>query len=134
MHELLRLASRHVCALFSTSRIQAQRRAAVRRRFRKLFIEQFEDRRLLAVAVNDDYTLNAGDTLTVTNDGTWANDTYNHGSWIQNDFVCSDYHDEPWSENRVYLYSDWDYSDPDNPVWTDYFDDSNATFHDAGCA
>src|SRR5205807_2319142 len=38
---------------------------------RRLTLEQFEDRRLLAVAADDDYTVRAGGTLTVSAHGTW---------------------------------------------------------------
>src|SRR5437868_545668 len=44
-------------------------------RFRRLFLEQFEDRRLLDAA-DDSFAVHANTTLTVTNPGIMANDYF----------------------------------------------------------
>ena len=48
-----------------------------RSKFRRLLVEQFEDRRVLATAVDDSFAVHANTTLTVNGIGTWSNDSYN---------------------------------------------------------
>ncbi len=65
-------------------------RQAERKRFRRLMVEQFEDRRVLATAVDDLYVINVDETLTVEGYGTWSNDTYNNQPW-GNGYSCTEY-------------------------------------------
>jgi VCBS repeat-containing protein len=66
-------------------------------RFRRLIMEQFEERRVLAAAVDDSYSMESNTTLTVDGYGTWANDSYNsswsepsclEGEWQEGEWVC----------------------------------------------
>src|SRR5262245_38112680 len=74
------------------SRIHSEHKSANRRRFRKLLVESLEDRRLLATANDDFYTIHPGDTLEVEDDGVWSNDEYDitwtedfctEGEWVE---------------------------------------------------
>jgi hypothetical protein len=67
------------------------------RRFRRLIMEQFEDRRVLASAADDSYSMEPNTTLAVGGYGTWANDSYNsswtepsciEGEWQEGEWVC----------------------------------------------
>ncbi len=69
------------------------RRQAARKRFRRLLVEQFEERRVLATAVDDVYIIDVDETLTVEGLGTWSNDEYNNQSWGTG-YYCTEYDEE----------------------------------------
>ncbi len=77
-------------------------------RHRRLFLEQFEDRRLLAAAVDDNYAIHANNTLTVSGLGTWSNDSYN-SSWDESHwngyFETVDDYDE--NDNWIGSHQEW---------------------------
>jgi Bacterial Ig domain/Dockerin type I domain len=121
-------------------RIRLQERSSPRR-FRRLIVEQYEERRVLAAAVNDEYTVAANQTLTVESGGRWANDTYN-ASWNVGEYqyLLHDVYDNPvwyegyWEnpvlqsgywENPVWYDGYWE-----NPVWYPGYNDENEEWHD----
>ncbi len=90
----------------------AARRLAAKRRFRRLLVEQFEDRRVLAVAVDDLYVINVDETLTVEGLGTWTNDNYNEnwgGNYCTEGGWVSGYEDEnnEWHEGYFDCWGEW---------------------------
>ena len=72
----------------------APRNHVEKRRNRRLFLEQFEDRRLLATAYDDGpYSVHTNSTLTVTGLGLMANDIFNYASWRTQQGDCTISHD-----------------------------------------
>jgi hypothetical protein len=95
-------------------RIRLQDRE-MRRRFRHLIVEQYEERRVLALAVDDSYTIPVNETLTVNGYGTWANDSYNE-SWSNTYMNCTSGEWLPeYTEYPVYYEGYYD----DFGVWHD---------------
>jgi VCBS repeat-containing protein len=90
------------------------RRRPAKPRFRKSFLEQFEDRRVLAVAVDDEYTLVANQTNTITTGGYWSNDSYNP-SWT----------DSYWEEQLTWHDGYWE-----DPAWYEGYYDENNEWHE----
>src|SRR5262245_47422302 len=72
-------------------------------RNRRLLMEQFEDRRLLATAFDDSYSTPANEPLNVGADGAWNNDWY-YWSWEGTETGCTDlqYHEEEYWEDDVF--------------------------------
>jgi len=93
-------------------RIRQQNREA-RRRYRPLIVEQFEERRVLATAVDDSYSLEPDTTLTVNGYGTWTNDSYNQ-SWDAWGCINMQWQEEYW----------------ENPVWYEGYYDENNEWHE----
>jgi hypothetical protein len=93
------------------------------RRFRRLIVEQYEDRRMLAVAANDAYVIEAETPLT---GNTWSNDSYN-ASWETGYWNCTEsvWHDGYWEETQVWHDEYWE-----NPEWFDGYWDENNEWHD----
>ena len=81
---------RFLKAIESRWRSRKRRMGGVKPRHRRLVIEQFEDRRLLAVAVDDSYSVGANNPLVVSADGAWGNDSYN-ASWTGEESQCVHY-------------------------------------------
>jgi VCBS repeat-containing protein len=67
------------------------------RRLRRLLFEQFEDRRVLAVAVNDYYLVEPGTPIT---GNVWSNDTY-HESWDYETTDCIEYGEGHWQDPEL---------------------------------
>ncbi len=82
------------------------RRLAARRRFRRLLIEQFEDRRVLATA-NDDYH-QIGRYGTLTGNG-WDGDAY-HDKWRSESYVCNEYDEEENCISGESVFGDYQYA------------------------
>ncbi len=85
MRQATRMWRRAIGALGLANNASSQqrlgaRRLAARRRFRRLLLEQFEDRRVLATANDDEYSTPMDQMLTVEGLGTWGNDSY-HSTW-----------------------------------------------------
>jgi Ca2+-binding RTX toxin-like protein/pimeloyl-ACP methyl ester carboxylesterase len=115
MRFLSRLSLRHHRKPNSRVNFQRRQKFAARRRFRQLLLEQFEDRRLLAGAVDDSYSTPANNPLLVAgDDGTWQNDDY-EPSWSSDDWTCFEttHTDAHW-ENAVLVQEG--YFDPPEPV------------------
>src|SRR5438552_342307 len=83
-----------------------------RKFLRRLVLEQFEDRRLLA-AVDDHYAVHANTTRTVNGLGTWSNDSYN-GSWDVSHWDRGAWIDGAYDEDGNWIDAHWEY---DPPVW-----------------
>jgi VCBS repeat-containing protein len=125
-----------------------QRYSAVRSRHksrtRRLFMEQFEDRRLLAVAADDQYVVNQNQTLTVNGDGAWSNDSYNRSwtesTWNENAIWHDGYWQDPVWQDGYWQQPQWHdgyYDDPvwhdgywQDPVWQDGYYDENGDWQD----
>jgi Ca2+-binding RTX toxin-like protein len=125
-----RLSLRHHRAPNTRVHFARQPQSPARRRFRKLLLEQFEDRRLLALAADDFYSTPANNPLVVAaENGAWQNDDY-EPSWNTDEWVCYENHhiDEHW-ENAVLIQEG--YWDPEEPEYHEAYTDENGDFHDA---
>jgi ELWxxDGT repeat protein len=82
-----------------------------------MLFEQFEDRRLLAMAIDDEYIVLQNQDLFVTPDGVWSNDTIRQWGCVsgeQHDGYTDengDWHDDPWYEC---FQDDWVSMSPDD--------------------
>jgi VCBS repeat-containing protein len=107
---------------FSSKRYSDLVRENKKRRTRRLLFEQFEDRCVLALAVDDSYSITANQTLS---GNMWANDSYN-ASWESQSWGCVEsewhdgYYDDPVWHDGYY----------DDPVWHDGYYDENNEWHD----
>jgi VCBS repeat-containing protein len=107
------------------------------RRFRRLIVEQFEERCVLATAYDDYYVVDTNTALTQDTPGAWSNDNYN-ASWEEGYWNCtsSEWHDGYW-ESPVWHDGYWSPTEPvwhdsywEYPVWYDGYWDENNEWHD----